>query len=126
MKNIPTFEDFINESENEVSYVFFYIDGGSLTNIRINKIFDATWKSKFVEEKLTRDWIVYVKKHRSKSDEETFVKSIIKKFPRYNSITYQAGVYKAGEMTLVDGSYVSYDYIEDYFKKTIQSLVDSF
>jgi hypothetical protein len=145
MKKILSFEEFVNESLNE-SYsnsdkaiidraylneaasnisIFFYLATGTLDTITTNKIFDPKkWRKSGLDERLSRDWTVYVKDIKSLDKAESEIDSIIKKFPRNSSVTYQSGVSDHGDLRVIKGSYNTYNSIEGYFERAINKLVN--
>jgi hypothetical protein len=127
MKNLITFEEFLNESQlNEATtdgtYIFFYVASETLTNVDTNKIFKG-WATKGVDERLSRDWVAFVKPVKSVDKAEAEIDSTIKKFPRVNSITYQSGTYIDGKFELVKGSYKEYG-METIFVRTLLELIE--
>jgi hypothetical protein len=122
MKHIHTFESFLNEAKsiNDTS-VFFYIKSETLTNVNTDKIFSG-WKSKIVDEKLSTNWIVFVKHIKDAEKAQSIIDSVVKKFPKPNSITYQSGLCDNNQISLIKGSYVS-RYVEKWFEKTILELI---
>ena len=123
MKNLQTFEEFLNEAtSSNGAYIFFYAATETLTNIDTSKIFKG-YDTKGVDERLSRDWVAFVKPLKSVDKAEAEIDATIKKFPRVNSITYQSGTYINGKFELVKGSYREYG-METIFVKTLLELIE--
>jgi hypothetical protein len=124
MKHLHTFESFLNESTSNAS-IFFYVASNTLDHVTSTKIFDPKkWRKTGVDENLSRDWTVYVKDIKSLDKAESEIDSIIKKFPRNSSVTYQSGVSDNGNLRVIKGSYNTYNSIEGYFERAIYTLVN--